>query len=101
MGRFLALATLGALCLAALPLAAQTVVPKLDQQGHKADVAREAKDKAEERFKALDTNADDRLSREEVSALNYLSENFSKSDKNQDGFLSWEEYVGHNRWPRK
>jgi hypothetical protein len=90
------------LCLAALASAAtgQTIVPKLDQQGRKGDVAREAKEKAEARFKEIDANGDDKLSREEVASLGYLSENFDRLDKSKDGFLSWEEYVGHNRWPR-
>jgi Ca2+-binding EF-hand superfamily protein len=90
------------LCLAALALAAtaQTIIPKLDQQGRKGDVAREAKEKAEARFREIDANGDDKLSREEVASLGYLSENFDRLDKNKDGFLSWEEYVGHNRWPR-
>lgn len=79
---------------------AQTIVPKLDQQGRKGDVAREAKEKAEARFKAADTNGDDKLSREEVADRAYLAERFDELDKNKDGFLNWEEYVGHNRWPR-
>jgi hypothetical protein len=79
---------------------AQTIVPKLDQQGRKGEVAREAKEKAEARFKAADANGDDKLSPEEVASHQYLAENFGTLDKNKDGFLSWEEYVGHNRWPR-
>lgn len=79
----------------------QTIVPKLDQEGRKGDMARMAKDKAAERFDAMDTNKDGKLSREEVAAgASYMAENFEKFDKDKDGFLSWEEFVGHNRWAK-
>jgi hypothetical protein len=54
-----------------------------------------------EKFDAMDADKDGKLSREEVGKLSaYLAENFPNRDKNSDGFLSWEEYVGHDRWPR-
>jgi hypothetical protein len=80
---------------------AQTMVPKLDGEGRKADVARIAKQRALEKFDAADLDKDGKLSKEEVGkALPYLAETFTQHDKNNDGFLSWEEYVGHDRWPR-
>jgi len=80
---------------------AQTMVPKLDQDGRKGDVARMAKQKAQERFTALDKDQDGRLSLPEVEQdSQYLAENFAERDLNHDGFLSWEEYVGHNRWAK-
>lgn len=79
----------------------QTMVPKLDQEGRKGDMARLAKDKAVERFDALDADKDGRLSRDEAAqGATYMAENFERLDKNKDGFLSWEEYVGHNRWTK-
>jgi len=81
--------------------AAQTVVPKLDQEGRKGDVARQAKQKAADRFTAIDKDKDGRLSKAEVDVdAAYLAENFQVRDLNHDGFLSWEEYVGHTRWER-
>ena len=81
--------------------AAQTMVPKLDQEGRRGDVARQAKQRAMEKFDAADENKDGKLSREELEKhAPYLAEKFSERDKNGDGFLSWEEYVGHDRWPR-
>ena len=81
--------------------AESSVVPKLDIEGRKGDVARLAKQKALEKFNAADTNGDGKLSREEVDkSFPYLAEKFDQHDKNGDGFLSWEEYVGHNRWPQ-
>lgn len=80
---------------------AQTMVPKLDQEGRKGDVARLARQKALERFNAADTDKDGRLSQQEASKDSpYLAEKFSERDTNRDGYLSWEEYVGHNRWEK-
>lgn len=94
---------LPALALAFLATAAQaqTMVPKLDQEGRRGDVARQAKQRAMEKFDAVDENKDGKLSREELEkSAPYLAEKFSERDKDGDGFLSWEEYVGHDRWPR-
>ena len=80
---------------------AQTMVPKLDYEGRKGDVARLAKQKAQEKFSVLDKDADGRLSRAEVEQDSpYLAEKFAERDLDHDGFLSWEEYVGHNRWAK-
>lgn len=80
---------------------AQTMVPKLDQEGRKGDVARLARQKAVDRFTATDKDKDGRLSKEELSQdFPYLAEKFPERDINRDGFLSWEEYVGHNRWEK-
>lgn len=74
------------------------MVPKLDHEGRKGDVARLAKQKAQERFTALDKDSDGRLSRSEVEQEHYLTEKFAERDVDRDGVLNWEEYVGHNRW---
>lgn len=90
-----------ALCALAASAAAQSVVPKADAPGRKGDMARLAQEKARAKFAAIDENKDDKLSREEVARqFRYLAENFDKHDTDKDGFLSWEEYVGHDRWPR-
>lgn len=80
---------------------AQSVVPKLDQEGRKGDMARLAKEQAVAKFDAADTDKDGKLSKDEAAkASPYLAENFDKRDTNKDGFISWEEYVGHDRWPK-
>lgn len=90
-----------ACCICMAGATAQTMVPKLDQEGRKGDVARLARQKALDRFNAADKDKDGRLSREEVAQDSpYLAEKFSERDLNHDGFLSWEEYVGHNRWDK-
>lgn len=80
---------------------AQTIVPKIDQEGRKGDIGRMQAEKAMKRFDDLDANKDGKLSKDEVKEVTYLIEGFDKHDKNKDGFLSWEEYVGHNRWPKE
>lgn len=81
---------------------AQTVVPKLDQDGRKGDMARLAHKQAIEKFDGADADKDGKLSPDEAAkALPYLSANFARHDKDKDGFLTWEEFVGHNRWEKK
>ena len=80
---------------------AETMIPKLDQDGRRGDVARMAKQRALDSFTTADTDGDGKLSRQEVEKTSpYLAERFNERDKNGDGFLSWEEYVGHDRWPK-
>ena len=79
---------------------AQSVIPKIDQEGRKGDIGRMQAEKAMKRFDELDANKDGKLTPDEVGQVEYLSAGFEKHDKNKDGNLSWEEYVGHNRWPK-
>lgn len=95
------LAVLLAVLCACGAVTAQTIVPKLDEPGRKGEVARNAREKAKTQFEAMDEDKNDKLSREEVAKqFRYLAENFDKHDADKDGFLNWEEYVGHNRWSR-
>lgn len=98
--RYLALVLLA---LTALPGAgqAQTMIPRLDEAGHKGDLARAAKQRSATQFDGTDEDKDGKLSRTEVEKKSrYLTDNFDKLDANKDGFLSWEEFLGHNRWPK-
>lgn len=80
---------------------AKTVVPNLDAEGVKGDMARAAQKKANERFDKADANHDGVISKEEAAkALPYIAENFEKYDKDNDGKLSWEEFIGHDKWKR-
>lgn len=98
--RYIALAFL-ALCALSGPLRAQSMIPRLDEPGHKGDLARAAKQRSAAQFDAADQDKDGKLSRAEVeSSSRYLTEKFDKLDANKDGFLSWEEFLGHDRWPK-
>lgn len=92
---------LAGLALACGTLGAQTIVPALDQPGRKGDMARLVQQKAKEKFDTADRDKDDKLSREEaLAAFPYMGEHFEKYDRDGDGFLNWEEYVGHDRWKK-
>lgn len=79
----------------------KTMVPNLDQEGRRGDIARLAKEKAIAKFDAADADKNGKLSREEIAkASPYMGQNFDKLDVDKDGALNWEEYVGHNRWPK-
>lgn len=80
---------------------AQSLIPPLDQQGRKGDIARLAQKQAAEKFDKADKNKDGKLSKEEVADFPYLVGKFDSLDQNKDGFLSWEEFVGHNRWKKE
>jgi Ca2+-binding EF-hand superfamily protein len=81
---------------------AQTMIPKIDQEGRRGEVARLAKQRAMEKFDTADENKDGKLSRQELEKnFPYLVEKFNERDKDRDGFLSWDEYIGHDRWPRQ
>lgn len=80
---------------------AQTIVPKLDEQSRKGDMARLAQKQAVEKFDGVDKNKDGKLSREELDALPYVLGKFDTIDKNKDGLLDWEEFVGHSRWKKE
>ncbi|WP_136418067.1 MULTISPECIES: EF-hand domain-containing protein [Oxalobacteraceae] len=81
---------------------AQSIVPDLDQSGRKGDMARLAYKQAVGEFDAADTDKDGKLTRDEVAKVApFKADNFSRYDKNKDGFLSWEEFVGHNKWKKE
>jgi Ca2+-binding EF-hand superfamily protein len=90
--------------LLASPVHAQrqkSLIPDTDDSSRRGEIARAAQEKAGKRFAEADADKDGRLSREEVGAhFHYMAENFERHDKNGDGVLSWQEFVGHDRWER-
>ena len=90
-----------ALALAAPAVARRdkSLIPETDDDGRRGEIARAAQEKAGKRFQVADANKDKKLTREEVAAhYHYMADNFERHDKDGDGFLSWEEFVGHDRW---
>ncbi|HET6718460.1 MAG TPA: hypothetical protein VFH22_02355 [Rhodocyclaceae bacterium] len=80
----------------------KSVVPELDAEGVKGDMARAAQKKANERFDKADADKDGFIAKAEaVTAMPYIAENFAKYDKNEDGKLTWEEFIGHDKWTRE
>lgn len=93
----------GMFCMAGIggATADTTVVPSLDQDGRKGDIARLVKEKAVSKFDEADLNHDGKLSRDELgTTMPYLNKNFDRLDADKDGFLNWEEFLGHNHWPK-
>lgn len=77
----------------------KSVIPDLNEASRKGDMARLAQQKSEDRFNAADEDKDGQLSRAEVAKhLPFYEANFERYDKNKDGFLSWNEFVGHDKW---
>lgn len=80
----------------------KSVVPELDAEGVKGDMARAAQKKANERFDKADADKDGFIAKAEaVTAMPYIAENFAKYDKNGDDKLTWEEFIGHDKWTRE
>jgi hypothetical protein len=79
----------------------KSIIPDVEAEGVRGEMARKALAQASARFLATDENGDGAISREEAARHSpYINENFSRYDKSGDGTLSWEEFIGHDRWPR-
>jgi hypothetical protein len=55
---------------------------------------------AEETFKALDKDADQRLSKSEAASDKSLARTFAYLDANGDGYLTMREYTAHLKKPK-
>jgi Ca2+-binding EF-hand superfamily protein len=55
---------------------------------------------AEETFKSLDKNADQRLSKSEAASDKSLAKTFAYLDANGDGYLTMREYTAHLKKPK-
>lgn len=81
---------------------AKSITPDLDEASRKGEMARLAQKASNDKFEAADEDRDELLSRAEVTKhFPYFDQNFERFDKNKDGVLSWEEFVGHDKWKRQ
>lgn len=80
----------------------KSITPDLDEASRKGEMARLAQKTSNDKFEAADEDRDELLSRAEVARhFPYFDQNFERFDKNKDGMLSWEEFVGHDKWKRQ
>lgn len=94
-----------ALMLAAVPAHAQRAkssIPELDAEGKAGEIARAQFRKSLEKFDRIDANKDGAIDQAESDKAfsDYEKASFAEKDKNKDGKLSWEEFLGHDKWKK-
>ena len=93
------------LALASAPVLAQrtkSIVPDLSAEGKPGEIARAQFKKAVEKFDKADEDKDGKISKAEADKHfgEYEKAAFIDKDANKDGKLSWEEYLGHDKWKK-
>ena len=80
--------------------ASKTVVPKLNEESRRGDMARKQMENTSQKFLIADSDRDLKISLSEAEEhFPFIARNFERYDKNSDGKLTWYEYLGHKRWP--
>jgi hypothetical protein len=91
---------------AALPVHAQrgvkSAVPDLNAEGKPGEMARAQFKKTLEKFDRIDENKNGSIEKAEADKGmgEYEKATFDEKDANKDGKLSWEEYLGHDKWKK-
>ncbi len=79
----------------------KSIVPDINEQGHRGEIARQMLAKTSARFLQADVNRDYLVSSQEATEhMPHVSREFSRYDKDGDGNISWQELLGHDKWPR-
>ena len=77
-----------------------SIVPDINEKGHRGEIARKMLAKSTDLFLKADMNQDNLISVEEAGQhLPHVSKDFSRYDKNKDDGISWQELLGHDKWP--
>lgn len=77
-----------------------SIVPDINEKGHRGDIARKMLARSTDLFLKADMNQDNLISVEEAAQhLPHISKDFSRYDKNKDEGISWQELLGHDKWP--
>lgn len=83
------------------PLEKKSIIPNINEEGQRGDIARKMLAKSTSQFLEADMNHDYQISAEEARQhLPFVSKEFSRYDKNEDNTVSWQELLGHDKWPR-
>ena len=84
----------------AVSQAQKSIIPDINANGQRGEIARKMHARSSQRFLRADTNQDYLISPQEAAEnLTFISKKFSHYDSNGDNSLSWQEYLGHNEWP--
>ena len=80
----------------------KSVVPDLNAEGKPGEMARAQFKKALEKFDRVDENKNGFIEKAEAEKGlgEYERATFDDKDQNKDGKLSWEEYLGHDKWKK-
>ena len=77
-----------------------SIVPDINEKGRRGEIARKMLAKSTDLFLKADMNQDNLISVEEAEQhLPHVSKDFSRYDKNKDNGISWQELLGHDKWP--
>ena len=80
----------------------KSAVPDLNADGKPGEMARAQFKKALEKFDRVDENKNGFIEKAEAEKGlgEYERATFDEKDLNKDGKLSWEEYLGHDKWKK-
>ena len=83
------------------PLGKKSIVPDISEAGQRGEMARKMLAKSTAQFLEADVNRDYQISAEEARQyMPFVSREFSRYDKNNDQSISWQEMLGHDKWPQ-
>ncbi len=82
------------------PPAIKSIVPDINAEGRRGEIARMMLNKSSRQFLRADMNKDYRISADEADEhLPFIAREFGRYDSNSDGGVDWQEFLGHDEWP--